>query len=152
MSESETLPEGDPLKPLTEYRFACKIEGCANFGFSIGEHHELYGKYGYYKKPENRIYRCKACLRHILVSHKVPIRRTVEAPAAEVLGKEPVRRPRKAQVLPQCAPFVRAMQDAAALQLRDDPVDEVFETRRQVGEHHGEAVAGSAGLLFGSAG
>ena len=78
MSESETLPEGDPLKPLTEYRFACKIEGCANFGLSIGEHPELYGKYGYYKKPENRIYRCKACLRHILVSHKVPMRRTVE--------------------------------------------------------------------------
>ena len=77
----------DYARPL-EYRFACKTAGCANEGLSIGEHRHLYGKYGYYKTPENRIYRCKACLRRILVSRKAPrIHARNQALAADVFSR-----------------------------------------------------------------
>ena len=59
----------DYARPL-EYRFACKTEGCANEGLSIGEHRHLYVKRGAYRTPVNCYYQCKACLRRILVSHK----------------------------------------------------------------------------------
>ncbi len=86
----------DYARPL-EYRFACKTEGCANFGLSIGEHRHLYGKYGYYKTPENPIYRCKACLRRVLVSRKAPrIHARNQSLAADVFSrianKSPMRR------------------------------------------------------------
>ena len=86
----------DYARPL-EHRFACKTEDCANFGLSIGEHPQLYGKYGYYKTPENRIWRCKACLRRILVSRKAPrIHARNQSLAADVFSrvanKSPMRR------------------------------------------------------------
>ena len=42
----------DYARPL-EHRFACKTEGCANFGLSIDEHRDRYWRRGYYKTPEN---------------------------------------------------------------------------------------------------
>ena len=59
----------DYARPL-EHCFACKTGGCANEGLSIGEHRQLYMRYGYYKTPENPYYRCKACGSRVLVSHK----------------------------------------------------------------------------------
>ena len=56
----------DYVRPL-EHRFACRTEGCANEGLSIGEHRHLYVRRGYYKTPENRYYQCKACQRRVLV-------------------------------------------------------------------------------------
>ncbi len=86
----------DYARPL-EYRFACKNEGCANFGLSIGEHRERYRKCGHYKTPENPYYQCKACLRRVLVSRKVPrIQAGNQALAADVFSrvanKSPMRR------------------------------------------------------------
>ena len=86
----------DYARPL-EYRFACKTGGCANFGLSIGEHRQLYTKYGYYKNRENPIYRCKSCLRNVLVSHKAPrIHARNQSLAADVFSrianKSPMRR------------------------------------------------------------
>ncbi len=86
----------DYARPL-EYRYACKTEGCANFGLSIGEHRQLYTRYGYYKTPENPIYRCKSCLRNVLVSHKAPrIHARNQSLAADVFSrianKSPMRR------------------------------------------------------------
>ena len=83
-------------RPL-EYRFACKTEGCAHRGLSIGEHRRLYTKYGYYRNRENPIYRCKACLRNVTVSRKAPrIHAKNQARAADVFSrianKSPVRR------------------------------------------------------------
>ena len=80
-----------------EHRFACKTEGCANEGLSIGAHRHLYVKRGYYKTPENPYYQCKACLRRVLVSHKAPrIRAGNQALAADVFSrlanKSPMRR------------------------------------------------------------
>ncbi len=84
------------VRPL-EHRFACKTEGCANEGLSIGEHRHLYVRRGYYKTPENRYYQCKACQRRVLVSVKVPrIRAGNRARAADVFSrfanKSPMRR------------------------------------------------------------
>ena len=86
----------DYARPL-EHRFACKTEGCANFGLSIGEHRHLYTKYGYYKTPENPYYQCKGCLRRVLVSRKAPrIQAKNQARAADVFSrianKSPIRR------------------------------------------------------------
>ncbi len=86
----------DYARPL-EYRYACKNQGCANFGLSIGEHRERYRKCGHYKTPENPYYQCKACLRRVLVSHKAPrIRAANQALAADVFSrianKAPMRR------------------------------------------------------------
>ena len=86
----------DYARPL-KYRFACKTGGCANEGLSIGEHRQLYTKYGYYKTPENPIYRCKSCLRNVLVSHKAPrIHARNQSLAADVFSrianKSPMRR------------------------------------------------------------
>ena len=74
-------------RPL-EYRFACKTEGCANQGLSIGGNRRLYTKYGYYRTPENPIYRCKACLRNVTVSRKAPrIHAKNQALAADVFSR-----------------------------------------------------------------
>ena len=86
----------DYARPL-EYRFACKTEGCANEGLSIGEHRDRYRKCGHYRTPENPYYQCKACLRRVLVSHKAPrIRAANQALAADVFSrianKAPMRR------------------------------------------------------------
>ena len=86
----------DYARPL-EFHYACKMEDCANFGLSIGEHRRLYTKYGYYKTRENPIYRCKACLRNVAVSRKAPrIHARNQSLAADVFSrvanKSPVRR------------------------------------------------------------
>ena len=86
----------DYARPL-EYGFACKTEGCPNEGLSIGEHRQLYMRYGYYKTRENPIYRCKACLRNVAVSRKAPrIHARNQSLAADVFSrvanKSPVRR------------------------------------------------------------
>ena len=86
----------DYVRPL-EYRFACKTEGCANEGRSIGEHRHLYVRRGYYKTPENRYYQCKACLRRVLVSVKVTRIRTGNRERAvdvfsRLANKSPMRR------------------------------------------------------------
>ena len=86
----------DYVRPL-EHRFACKTAGCPNEGRSVGEHRHLYVRRGYYKTPENRYYQCKACLRRVLVSVKVPqIRAGNQALAADVFSrianKAPMRR------------------------------------------------------------
>ena len=74
-------------RPL-EHRFACKTEGCANFGLSIGEHRHLYVKRGYYKTPENPYFQCKGCLRRVLVSRKAPrIQAGNQARAADVFSR-----------------------------------------------------------------
>ena len=80
-----------------EYRFACKTEGCANEGLSIGEHRERYRRHGHYNTPENPYYQCKECLKRVLVSRKVPrIRDGNRALAADVFSrvanKSPMRR------------------------------------------------------------
>ncbi len=86
----------DYVRPL-EFRFACKTEGCANEGLSIGAHRQLYIRYGYYKTRENPIYRCKACLRNVTVSRKAPrIHARNQSLAADVFSrianKSPMRR------------------------------------------------------------
>ena len=86
----------DYARPL-ESRFACKTEGCANEGLSIGEHRQLYVKRGYYRTPENPYYQCKGCLRRVLVSRKAPrIQAKNQALAADVFSrianKSPIRR------------------------------------------------------------
>ena len=86
----------DYARPL-EYRYACKTEGCANFGLSIGQHRDRYVRHGTYKTPENRYYQCKACLRRVLVSRKVPrIQAGNQSLAADVFSrvanKSPMRR------------------------------------------------------------
>src|SRR5215470_8063412 len=55
--------------------------------------------------------------------------------------KEPIARARQPEVLAQGRALVFAPEQAAPLQLGDDAVHEVVETGRQIGEHHGEAVA-----------
>ena len=95
---------------LLEHRFACKTEGCANFGLSIGEHRHLYTKYGYYKTPENPYYQCKGCLRRVLVSRKAPrIQAKNQARAADVFSrianKSPVRRTVKGAGLTGCTNY-----------------------------------------------
>ena len=98
-------------RPL-EHRFACKTEGCANFGLSIGGHRHLYVKRGYYKTPENPYYQCKACLRRVLVSHKAPrIQAGNQALAADVLSrianKSPMRRTVEGARLNGCRDYYR---------------------------------------------
>ena len=83
-------------RPL-KFHFACKTEGCANFGRSIGEHRSLYVKRGFYKTPENPYYQCKGCLRRVLVSRKAArIQDGNQALAADVFSrianKTPMRR------------------------------------------------------------
>lgn len=83
-------------RPL-EHRFACKTEGCANRGLSIGEHRHLYVRRGYRETLGHRIYQCKGCLRRVNVSVKVPrIRAKNQALAADVFSrianKSPMRR------------------------------------------------------------
>src|ERR1700693_3433985 len=60
---------------------------------------------------------------------------------ANSIGKEAIPRARQAEMLAQGRPFVVAPKQAAALQLRNDARDEIAKRARQVGEHHGEAVA-----------
>ena len=86
----------DYARPL-EHRFACKTEGCANRGLSIGEHRHLYVRRGYRETLGHRIYQCKGCLRRVNVSVKVPrIRAKNQALAADVFSrianKSPMRR------------------------------------------------------------
>ena len=86
----------DYARPL-EHRFACKTEGCANEGLSIGQHRHLYVKRGYYKTPDNPYYQCRVCKRRVLVSHKAcRLHDKNQALAADVFSrlanKSPVRR------------------------------------------------------------
>ncbi len=86
----------DYARPL-EHRFACKTEGCANQGLSIGEHPGRYWKRGFYKTQENRYYQCKACWRRVLVSRKAPrIHARNQGRAVDVFSrianKSPMRR------------------------------------------------------------
>src|ERR1700737_1388249 len=50
----------------------------------------------------------------------------------------------QAEVFAQGLAFVFAAEEAAALQFGDDPVDEVVEAARDIGEHDVEPVAGGA--------
>ena len=98
-------------RPL-EQRFACKTEGCANEGLSIGEHRHLYVKRGYYKTPENPYYQCKGCLRRVLVSHKAPrIQAGNQALAADVFSrianKSAMRRTVEGAGLNSCRDYYR---------------------------------------------
>ncbi len=99
----------DYARPL-EHRFACKTEGCTNFGLSVGEHRQLYIRRGYYKTPENPYYQCKACLRRVLVSRKAPrIQAKNQALAADVFSrianKSPIRRTVKGAGLTGCTNY-----------------------------------------------
>ena len=99
----------DYARPL-EHRFACKTEGCANFGLSIDEHRDRYWRRGYYKTPENRYYQCKACLRRLLVSRKAPrIHAKNQALAADVFSrianKSPMRRTVEGAGLNSCKDY-----------------------------------------------
>ena len=103
----------DYARPL-EHRFACKTEGCANQGLSIGEHRQLYTKYGYYKTPENPIYRCKACGRRVHVSARVArIHARNRSLAADVFSRlanrAPVRRTVKGAGLNSCKDYYRIL-------------------------------------------
>ena len=99
----------DYARPL-EHRFACKTEGCANFGLSIDEHRDRYLRRGYYKTPKNRYYQCKGCLRRVLVSRKAPrIHAKNQALAADVFSrianKSPMRRTVEGAGLNSCKDY-----------------------------------------------
>ncbi|MYE60167.1 MAG: hypothetical protein F4X35_11600 [Alphaproteobacteria bacterium] len=101
----------DYARPL-EHRFACKTEGCANEGLSIGEHRHLYVKRGYYRTPENPYYQCKGCLRRVLVSRRAPrIQAGNQALAADVFSrianKSPMRRTVEGAGLNSCRDYYR---------------------------------------------
>src|ERR1700722_3992644 len=59
-------------------------------------------------------------------------------------GREAVLRALEAQVLPERAPLVLRPEEAASLELGDDELDEVPETRRQRRRHHVEPVRGAS--------
>ena len=91
-----------------EYRFACKTEGCANEGLSIGAHRVCYRKAGHYK--DNPYYQCKACLRRVLVSHRLPrIGAANRERAADVFSrianKSPMRRTVEGAGLTSCRDY-----------------------------------------------
>src|SRR6202022_1086028 len=60
------------------------------------------------------------------------------------VAEEAVLGARQAEIFAQGLAFVFAAEEAAALQFGDDPVDEVVEAARDMGEHDVEPVAGGA--------
>src|ERR1700730_8589884 len=64
------------------------------------------------------------------------------------VAEEAVFRAGQAEIFAQGLAFVFAAEEAAALQFGDDPVDEVVEAARDMGEHDVEPVAGVAAEPF----
>jgi hypothetical protein len=76
-------------------KLACKTEGCSNFGFSVGEHPELYSKAGFHSVSGDQLYICKACKRRLLASQPVRIYAKTQHLASDlfsrIVNKSPVR-------------------------------------------------------------